>query len=103
VIRARVLLADDHSLVLQGIRKLLEKQVDLAGVVGDGQSLLKAVAENDVDVVLLDISMPLLNGIDAARQIRKISPKTKLIFLTMHADRDYVVEALRGGASGYLV
>ena len=56
-----------------------------------------------MDVVLLDISMPLLNGMDAARQIRKISPKTKLIFLTMHADRDYVIEALRIGASGYLL
>jgi DNA-binding NarL/FixJ family response regulator len=97
------LLADDHSLVLMGIRKLLEKQVDLVGVVGDGQALVNAVRENDVDVVLLDISMPLLNGIEAARQIRKISPKTKLIFLTMHADRDYVMEALRLGASGYLL
>jgi DNA-binding NarL/FixJ family response regulator len=96
-------LADDHSLVLEGIRKLLDKHVDLVGVVGDGRALVKAVQENQVDVVLLDISMPLLNGIDAARQIKKISPKTKLIFLTMHADRDYVTEALRIGASGYLL
>jgi DNA-binding NarL/FixJ family response regulator len=101
--RARVVLADDHSLVLEGIRKLLDKKVDLVGVVGDGKALVKAVQEQEVDVVLLDISMPLLNGIDAARQIRKISPKTKLIFLTMHADRDYVIEALRIGASGYLL
>ena len=101
--RARVVLADDHSLVLEGIRKLLDKNVDLVGVVGDGRALVKAVQEKEVDVVLLDISMPLLNGIDAARQIRKISPKTKLIFLTMHADRDYVLEALRIGASGYLL
>jgi DNA-binding NarL/FixJ family response regulator len=64
---------------------------------------MKAVEDNEIDVVLLDISMPLLNGIDAARQIRKISPKTKLIFLTMHSDRDYVVEAMRLGASGYLL
>jgi DNA-binding NarL/FixJ family response regulator len=98
-----VLLADDHSLVVEGIRKLLEGSVDLVGAVGDGRALIKAVEEKEVDVVLLDISMPLLNGIDAARQIRKISPKTKLIFLTMHADRDYVVEALRTGASGYLL
>ena len=100
LIRARVLLADDHSLVLEGIRKLLEKSVDLIGVVGDGRALVEAVQAKQVDVVLLDISMPLLNGIEAARQIRKISPNTKIIFLTMHDDRDYVMEALRLGASG---
>jgi DNA-binding NarL/FixJ family response regulator len=103
VIRARVLLADDHSLVLEGIRKLLEKSVNLLGVVGDGRALVEAVQETQVDVVLLDISMPLVNGIEAARQIRKISPNTKIIFLTMHDDRDYVMEALRLGASGYLL
>jgi DNA-binding NarL/FixJ family response regulator len=100
---ARVVLADDHSLMLQGIRKLLDKKVDLVAAVGDGLALVKAVEENEVDVVLLDISMPVLNGMDAARQIRKISPDTKLIFLTMHADPDYVIEALRVGASGYLL
>jgi DNA-binding NarL/FixJ family response regulator len=100
---ARIVLADDHSLMLQGIRKLLEKKVHLVAAVGDGRALVQAVEENEVDVVLLDISMPLLNGMDAARQIRKISPATKLIFLTMHADADYVIEALRIGASGYLL
>jgi DNA-binding NarL/FixJ family response regulator len=100
---ARVLLADDHSLVVEGIRKLLGDKVTLVGVVTDGRQLVKSVEENEVDVVLLDISMPLLNGIDAARQIRKISPRTKIIFLTMHSDRDYVAEALRLGASGYLL
>jgi DNA-binding NarL/FixJ family response regulator len=101
--RARVLLADDHSLVVEGIRKLLGSQVDLVGIVNDGWELVKAVQENQIDVVLLDISMPVLSGIEAARQIRKLSPKTKLIFLTMHADRDYVAEAMRLGASGYLL
>ena len=100
---ARIVLADDHSLMLQGIRKLLEKKVDLVAAVENGRALVQAVEENEVDVVLLDISMPLLNGMDAARQIRKISPDTKLIFLTMHADADYVIEALRIGASGYLL
>lgn len=100
---ARIVLADDHSLMLQGIRKLLEKKVHLVAAVGNGRALVQAVEENEVDVVLLDISMPLLNGMDAARQIRKISPATKLIFLTMHADADYVIEALRIGASGYLL
>ena len=79
--RPRVLLADDHSLVLEGIRKLLDTKVDLVGTVGDGRALVKAVEDTKVDVVLLDISMPLLNGIEAARQIKKISPHTKLIFL----------------------
>ena len=100
---ARVVLADDHSLMLQGVRRLLEKKVELVAAVGDGLALVKAVEENQVDVVLLDISMPVLNGIDADRRIRKISPDTKLIFLTMHADPDYVIEALRVGASGYLL
>lgn len=100
---ARIVLADDHSLMLQGIRKLLEKKVHLVAAVENGLALVQAVEENEVDVVLLDISMPLLNGMDAARQIRKISPATKLIFLTMHADADYVIEALRIGASGYLL
>lgn len=101
--RPRVLLADDHSLVLEGIRKLLDTKVDLVGTVGDGRALVKAVEDTKVDVVLLDISMPLLNGIEAARQIKKLSPHTKLIFLTMHSDRDYVIETLRIGASGYLL
>src|SRR5215218_4356295 len=103
MIPARVLLADDHSLVVEGIRKLLGNSVELVGVVSDGRQLVEAVSKNEVDVVLLDISMPLLNGIDAARQVKKISPRTKLIFLTMHADLDYVAEAMRLGASGYLL
>ena len=99
----RVLLADDHTLMLGGIHKILSTKVDLVGSVRDGRALVKAVEDLRPDVVLLDISMPLLNGIDAARQIKKSHPQTKLIFLTMHADRDYVVEALRAGASGYLL
>lgn len=99
----RVLLADDHTLMLDGLRRLLDTKVELLGTVRDGRALVKAVEESHPDVVLLDISMPLLNGIDAARQIKKVAPKTKLIFLTMHADRDYVLEAVRAGASGYLL
>ena len=99
----RVLLADDHTLMLGGIHKILSTKVELVGSVRDGRALVKAVEDLRPDVVLLDISMPLLNGIDAARQIKKSHPQTKLIFLTMHADRDYVVEALRAGASGYLL
>jgi len=85
------------------MRRLLEPDFEIVGSVKDGRALLKMVQETKPDLVLLDISMPLLNGIDAARQIRQVLPKTKLVFLTMHADPDYVNEAFRAGASGYLL
>jgi len=96
-------MADDHTLMLEGVRRLLEGEFDLVGSVRDGRSLISAVEELKPDVALLDISMPGLNGIDAARQIRKLVPGTRLVFLTMHADRDYVIEAFRAGGSGYLL
>jgi DNA-binding NarL/FixJ family response regulator len=101
--RPRLVLADDHALILHGIRRLLEPDFDIVGSVRDGRSLLKLVQDTQPDAVLLDISMPLLNGIDAARQLRKIMPQTRILFLTMHADPDYVIEAFRAGASGYLL
>jgi len=101
--RARLLLADDHTLVVEGFRRLLEPEFELAGAVEDGRALVAAAQKLKPDVVLLDISMPLLNGIDAARQLKKIMPEIKLIFLTMHADPAYVTEAFRVGASGYLL
>ena len=99
----RVLLADDHTLVLEGIKKLLEPHFDLVGTVEDGRALLEAAKTLKPDVVLADISMPLLNGIDAARQLRKTLPDAKIIFLTMHSDPTYVAEAFRAGAAGYLL
>jgi DNA-binding NarL/FixJ family response regulator len=99
----RLLLADDHTLMLQGIRRILEEDFELAGTVSDGRALVAAAQELRPDVILMDISMPLLNGIDAAKQIRQLLPETKLIFLTMHKDRDYVTEAFRAGASGYIL
>jgi DNA-binding NarL/FixJ family response regulator len=99
----RLLLADDHTLMLQGIRRILEQDFELVGSASDGRALITAAQELRPDVILLDISMPLLNGIDAARQIRQILPEARLIFLTMHKDRDYVVEAFRAGASGYIL
>jgi DNA-binding NarL/FixJ family response regulator len=102
-VRARVLLADDHTLMLEGIRLMLEPEFELVGGVEDGRALLVAARKFKPDVILLDISMPLLNGIDAGVQLRKISPSAKLIFVTMHADADYVTEAFRSGASGYLL
>lgn len=101
--RPRILLADDHTLVLEGIKKLLETHFDLAGAAENGRELVAAAARLRPDVILLDISMPLLNGLEAARQIRKAWPLARLIFLTMHADPTYVSEALRAGASGYVL
>jgi DNA-binding NarL/FixJ family response regulator len=102
-VRPRILLADDHTLMLEGIRLILEPEFELVGSVEDGQALLMAARKLKPDVILLDISMPLLNGIDAAVQLRRMLPFAKLIFVTMHADPDYVTEAFRSGASGYLL
>jgi DNA-binding NarL/FixJ family response regulator len=101
--RPRVLLADDHTLVLDGFRKLLEDRCDVVGVAEDGRTLLRMAQELQPDIVTLDISMPQLNGVDAARKLKKILPRTKLIFVTMHADPAYVNEAFKAGASGYLL
>jgi len=101
--RPRVLLADDHTLVLDGFRKLLEDQCEIVGVAENGLALLQKAQELQPDIVTLDISMPQLNGIDAARKLKKMLPLTKLIFVTMHADPAYVNEAFKAGASGYLL
>jgi DNA-binding NarL/FixJ family response regulator len=101
--RLRLIMADDHTLVLAGFRKLLETECEIVRVAEDGRTLVCAAEELHPDVILLDISMPLLNGIDAARQIRKTSPESKLIFVTMHSNPEYVREALSAGGSGYLL
>jgi DNA-binding NarL/FixJ family response regulator len=101
--KPRLLMADDHTLVLEGIRKLLENDFELVGAVEDGRALLQSAEQLRPDVILLDISMPLLNGIEACRQLVKLMPKTPVIFLTMHTDVVYVEEALRAGGAGYLL
>ena len=101
--RPRLALADDHTLILHGLCRLLEPDYQIVGTASDGRSLVNLVEATHPDLVLLDISMPLLNGIDAAHQIKKSLPKTKIMFLTMHADRNYVIEAFRTRASGYLL
>ena len=101
--KPRLLLADDHTLVLEGLKKILEDEFDPVGSAENGRELLQLAEEMKPDVVLLDISMPLLNGIDACKQLVKTAPQTKVIFVTMHADADYVAEAFRAGASGYLL
>ncbi len=101
--RIRVLLADDHTLVLEGLKRLLAADFELVGMVENGRELLEVAGKLRPDVVLLDISMPLLNGIDAARLLNKTRPDIKIIFLTMHAEETYVREAFNVGASGYLL
>jgi DNA-binding NarL/FixJ family response regulator len=101
--RPRLLLADDHGVLLDGLRKLLEEEYDLVGTVADGRALVAAARKLRPDVIVLDITMPLLNGIEAARQIRKAIPSAKLLFLTVHSDTAYVEEAFRAGALGYVL
>lgn len=101
--KPRVLLADDHTLVLEGFKKLLEDHCEVIGAVEDGRALLEAAERLQPDVIALDISMPHLNGIDAAHHMRKLVPQAKLVFLTMHADPAYVSQAFKAGASGYLL
>ena len=101
--RTRILLADDHTMICAGLAKLLEPHYEVVGSVEDGRALLKAAEELKPDVVLLDIGMPLLNGLDAARELKKTMPYMKLIFLTMEADSYIASEAFRIGAQAYLL
>jgi DNA-binding NarL/FixJ family response regulator len=101
--RPRILIADDHTLVAEAFKTLLEPEYQVVKLVTDGRSLLAAAKELKPDLVLLDLGMPLLNGLDAGRELKKSLPKTKLIVLTMNEDPDVASEALRNWASGYLL
>ncbi|HET6574372.1 MAG TPA: response regulator transcription factor [Fimbriiglobus sp.] len=101
--RPRILLADDHRLLREAFARLLETDCDVVGSVADGRALLAAAADLRPDIVVLDIAMPLLNGLDAARQLKREMPEVKVIFLTMSEDPDVAAEAFRVGASGYLL
>jgi DNA-binding NarL/FixJ family response regulator len=101
--RIRVLLADDHKIVLDGLRSLLEPEFELAGTVEDGRALVSAAEKLRPDVIVVDISMPLLNGIEAVRQIKKLDKQVKIVFLTMHPDVTYAIRAFEAGASGYVL
>ena len=98
--RPRVLLADDHRLLREAFAQLLESGCEVVGAVADGRALLAAAAELRPDIVVLDIAMPLLNGLDAARQLRRSMPDIKLIFLTVSEDPDLAALAFQAGASG---
>jgi DNA-binding NarL/FixJ family response regulator len=99
----RVILADDHTILVEAFRKLLEPACEVVATVADGHALLEVAPRLKPDVIVLDIAMPLLNGLDAGRQVKELVPGVKLIFLTMNEDPDLAVEAIRMGASGYLL
>ena len=98
-----VLLADDHKIVLEGLKGLLEDEFEILAVVQDGRELLEKAKQLNPDVIVVDIGMPLLNGIDAVRQIKKSGFETKVVFLTMHQDAMYAKEALDAGALGFVL
>ena len=101
--RPRVLLADEHRLLREALTQLLQPGCDVVGTAADGRALLAAAAELRPDIVVLDVVLPLLNGLDAARQLRRVLPGVKVIFLTMCEDADLAAEAFRMGASGYVL
>jgi len=100
--RTRILLADDHPMVLEGVAKILEKEFDIVGKVEDGRALVAAAQELNPDIIVTDMTMPLLHGLEACRQLKRLVG-SKVIFLTMHADVAYAKEAFQAGASGYLL
>ncbi len=101
--KARLLLADDHGLILEGLRSLLSKDFDVVGVAANGRELLAETKRLQPDVILLDISMPVLNGLEAARQIKAHWPTIKILFITQRSEHEYVRAAFRLGASGYIL
>jgi len=102
--RIAILLADDHAVVIEGLHRILDRpQFEIVGAVTDGRALLQAAEQLSPDIIIADIAMPMLNGIEAARQIRKQKLTSKIIFLTMHSEPIYAVEALHAGASGYVL
>lgn len=101
--RSRILIADDHNLVAELCKQLLETEFDVVGVVSNGRALLHAVSELKPDLIVVDIGMPILNGLDAGRQVKQLQPAIKLVFLTMNSDSEVAAEAFARGASGYLL
>ena len=101
--RPRILLADDHQMLADALKGILEPRFEVVGTVRDGRALLEAADRLQPDVVVIDIGMPQLNGLDAARHLKRSLPKAKLVFMTMNEEPDLVGEAFRAGASGFLL
>ena len=101
--RSRILIADDHTLVADLCKKLLETEFDVVGTVCDGRALVRKAAEMKPEVIVVDIAMPILNGLDAGQQVKAMLPAVKLVYLTMNPDPEVAAEAFRRGASGYLL
>jgi DNA-binding NarL/FixJ family response regulator len=99
----RILIADDHTLVAEACQKLLEPDYEIVGTVSDGRALVRAAAELRPHLIIVDVAMPILNGLDAGQQVKELFPAVKLVFLTMNHDADLAAEAFRRGASGYLL
>ena len=100
---ARVLIADDHSIVAEGLRSLLEKAYEVIGIVSDGRELLEEAPKLKPDLIVLDISMPLLNGLEAGERLKKLMPETKLVFLTMKDDPNLAAAAMNLGVLGFVL
>lgn len=101
--RKTLVLADDHAVVLEGLARLLGDEFEVAAMVTDGRALISAAARLQPDVAVLDLGMPLLNGIDASRQLRQVAPGVLVVFLTQHSGKEYVQSAFAAGARGYVV
>ncbi len=101
--RSRILIADDHTLVAELCKRLLETEFDVVGVVSDGRALVRAARELKPDVIVVDVAMPILNGLDAGRQVKEMLPSVNVVYLTMNPDIEVAAEAFRRGASGYLL
>src|ERR1700722_4304311 len=101
--RPRILIADDHQILAEGVRYLLEREFEVVGVVADGRELLSVAREYGPDVIVTDIAMPSLNGMEAAAQIRDMRMKAKVIFLTQHPDIAYARRAMEAGAAGFVL
>ena len=101
--RSRILIADDHTLVAELCRRLLETEFDVVGTVSDGRALVRAAGELKPDVIVLDVAMPTLNGLDAGQQVKEMLPSVRLVYLTMNPDAEVAAEAFARGASGYLL
>ncbi len=101
--KLRLLLADDHTILVEGLKALLMPEFDVVATAGDGKAVLEAAEKHQPDLILLDISMPRLNGIEAARRLKQSNPDAKLIILTMHADLSFVSAAFEAGVSGYVL